>query len=263
MAQMPFAFNPQAVQPSEALDVMAAGWYPAKGIIESEVKATKTGGSLISVTIELQSGRKVWHNFNIVNDSQKAVEIAYADLAALCGAIGMQQAVSDTTQLHSRPFDVKLKVEQQEGYDPKNVVAGGGFAVLGSKQDKYVRAAEASRGAPFNPGGQQFAAPVAPAQFAPQAPAQGTQFAQPVFQPPAPIQQPMPQPPQPQFQVPFPGSQPQQPQPAPFPQPQQFAGGQPAQPQGFQPGATPAQSQQPSAVGFQPHPSAPQWTQPR
>lgn len=251
--QLPFAFNPGTVQPSQALDVMPAGWYPAKGITESEVADTSTGGKQIKATVELQNGRKVWLGFNIVNSSQKAVEMAYADLAALCGAIGIQQQITDTTQLHNRPFDVKLRVQQDEGYDPRNTVATGGFAPLGTKADKYAQAAA--------PAPQLGGAPA----FAPAQPAAFGQPQQPAFQPPAPVQQPMPQPPQQFAQHPQAPAQFQpQAQPA-----QQFAQ-QPAQqqqwnPAAMQPPAQPQQFAQPQAQaqGFQPHPGAPAWTQPR
>lgn len=233
--QLPFAFNPGAVAPAQALEVLPLGWYPAKGITESEVKGTSKGGTLLAITVELQNGRKVWHNFNIVNENQAAVEMAYADMAALCGALGIQQQVTDTQQLHNRPFDIKLRVEQSEGYDPKNVISKGGFAPLGSKQDKYIERATGAF-APQAPAMPQQSfhpqQPVQPQQFAGQAHTQG-------FQPSPPVQQNMPQ------------FQPQAPQ-APFAQPnvpaQAFAHANPAQPQ----------------QGFQQHPgAAPAWTQPR
>ena len=245
-----FQFNPAQVAPAQPREARAAGWYPAKGITESEVVSTQSGGQMLKITVEMEGGGFVWNGFNIANQNQEVVQRAFADIGALCQAIGINHQINDTRELHGRAFDVKLRVEKSEGYDDKNVIASGGFAVLGSKADKYVRAAEPPRGAPFNPAGAQgFAgspstgyaqAPVQPQAFQqvgqphqqPQVPQQQPYGQQ--FTPPAPIQQPMPQAPQ-QFapQAPFQQGAPQQ-----FQQHQQA-------PQQFQPltGAAPSWTQ--------------------
>ena len=255
-----FSFNPQQVAPAQPREARAPGWYPARGITESEVVSTQSGGKMLKITVELEGGGFVWNNFNIENQNQEVVQRAFSDISALCIAVGINHQINDTRELHNRPFDVKLRVEKQDGFDDKNVIASGGFAMLHAKADKYVRAAEAPRGAPFNPAAAQmpngFQPAQQPQQFAPN-PYPAAQAAQPAgfqaapnaqqgFQPPAPIQQPMPQVPQPQA-----------PQ-APFQQvPQQFAPVQQTQqPQAFQQQAAPAP--------FQPHAGTPpQWTQPR
>jgi hypothetical protein len=254
MSSTSFVFNPQQVAPTQPREARAAGWYPAKGITESEVVPTQSGGSMLKITVEMEGGGFVWNNYNIANANQEVVQRAYADISALCQSIGINHQINDTRELHGRPFDVKLRVEKSEGYDDKNVIAPGGFAVLGSKADKYVRAAEPPRGAPFQPGAQFAGSPSAGfAQVQPQAQQVGQPHQQPQvpqqqaytqqFTPPAPIQQPMPQAPQ-QF-APA----------APFQQqaPQQFA--QVANPQAFQQQAAAPQQ-------FQPAPgSAPAWVQ--
>lgn len=260
-----FSFNPLQVAPAQPREARAPGWYPARGITESEVVSTQSGGKMLKITVELEGGGFVWHNFQIENQNQEVVQRAFSDISALCIAVGINHQINDTRELHNRPFDVKLRVEKQDGFDDKNVIASGGFAILHAKADKYVRAAEAPRGAPFNPAAAQMPNGFQPAQqpqqfgtpmqhpagmHAPQPVQPGNQSAgyqpQQGFQPPAPVQQPMPQAPQPQA-----------PQ-APFHQvPQQFASVQQTQqPQAFQQQAAPAP--------FQPHPgTAPQWTQPR
>lgn len=254
MAQ--FQFNPAAVAPAQSNDALPNGWYPAKGISESEVVTTAAGGQMLKLTIDLANGRKVWPNFNIANANPDVVTRAFSDLSALCTAIGITHQINDSRELHGRPFDVKLRTEKQEGYDDRNVPAQGGYAAYGSRQDKYVQQ-QAQTAAPVGafggqpafsnrtaqpaPYGQQFGAAPSAVQHHPAAQPQG-------FTPPAPIQQPVPQPPQAQAPA------------APFGQPAAQPYAQPANPAGYSnPSAAPAQFQPGAAPQqFQPHPNAPQ-----
>lgn len=201
MAQM--SFNPQAHVPSAAFEVLKPDWYAATGVIESDVVQTAAGGQMVKITIALANGRKVFTNFNIVNENPKAVEIAYGDLTALCHAIGLTAQVTDSQQLHGRPFDVKLKIEKREGYDDRNVVASGGFAPAGSKASAPVHNQQPAQ---FQQGYVHQAQPVNNFGGVPaQAPQQ--------FTPPAPVQQQVPtfQPQQQAPAHPFQGQAPQAP----------------------------------------------------
>lgn len=123
-------FNAQDVAPQQAFENLAPGWYTAM-IVESELKPTQAGtGSYLEITIEVVApqqfaGRKLWDRLNLNNPNEKAVEIAYQTLSAICHATGVIQ-VQDSQQLHNIPMDVKVgmsKVTEQYP-EPRNEVKG-------------------------------------------------------------------------------------------------------------------------------------------
>lgn len=259
-----FVFNPMGVTPAQPYEARAAGWYPAKGIVDSETVPTAAGGEMLKISIAMADGGTVYHNFNVKHPTnQNVVDMAHQDLSTMFAALGIQRQINDTREFHGIPFDVKLRIEKSEGYDDKNVVSKGGFAPAGARADKYVRVpvAAAPAGMPFSAAPvqpqQQFVPNQYPAAQAAQPPGfqpapnahqdfQHPQAPQQPFQPPAPIQQQMPQAPQ-QFvpQTPFqqmPQASAQQSAPQQFqPNVQQFqqAPNQFAQPQPFNPNQPP------------------------
>jgi hypothetical protein len=104
------------------------GWYDVK-ITGAEVKDTKSGtGRYIKVEYTVEgdnySGRKVWGNLNIRNDSEKAEEIGRKQLNSLMGAIGLE-SLGDTDELIGNDLSIKLKVRPASGgYDASNDVSG-------------------------------------------------------------------------------------------------------------------------------------------
>lgn len=127
-------FDASKVAPSEAFDVLPAGWYAAR-ITESEVKESKSGDNMLKLTFELDEarhpkykGRKVWVNLNLWNQSspkaQQVIQIAQRDLSAICKAVGIA-GVSNTEALHNILLAIKLKVRPASGeYDAANDVCG-------------------------------------------------------------------------------------------------------------------------------------------
>ncbi len=121
-------FNAATVPPQEAFDVLPAGWYNAR-ITASEMKPTKDGtGSMLLLTLTVIDGkyanRKIFDRLNLKNKSPKAVEIAYQTLSSICHATGVIQ-LTDSTQLHGIPVQVKVKVRPAEGaYSESNETAG-------------------------------------------------------------------------------------------------------------------------------------------
>lgn len=125
MAQLNFDAN--TVNPQETFEPIPAGWYNAM-IDETEMKPTKNGtGAYLKVRFSIVGGqfnnRKVYTNLNIRNSNPTAQEIAYRQLSSICHAIGVMQ-VSDSQELHGKPLAIRVKIQQQEGYDPSNVVSG-------------------------------------------------------------------------------------------------------------------------------------------
>lgn len=161
-----FSFETAAIAPSERQEfsLLPAGWYTAQ-IVESDVVPTKDGtGERLKLTMDILSegyrGRKVWGGLNIRNASSAAERIAQEQLRDLCVAIGISR-LTDTAELHNRPFEVKVKVvEDASGrYEPRN------------EPTQYRPSSQAAPG--FSPVAPRAGAPAAPAApgAAPSAPA--------------------------------------------------------------------------------------------
>lgn len=110
-------FDANNVEPNKGFDVLPADDYTA--IIESsEMKNTKDGnGKYLKLSFQIIegefSGRKLWTNLNIVNDNPKAVEIAKADLSAICRAVGVMTP-KDSNELHNKPLTIKVVCKKRK-----------------------------------------------------------------------------------------------------------------------------------------------------
>lgn len=122
-------FDANNVEPSKGFDVLPAGEYTA--IIESsELKPTQKGGKYLSLSFQIIDGvfqgRKLWNNLNIINDNPKAVEIAKADLSAICRAVGVMTP-KDSSELHNKPLTIKVVCKKRKDNDE-----------MENKIDKYI-----------------------------------------------------------------------------------------------------------------------------
>jgi hypothetical protein len=131
MAQLPHGpFNANQVEPSSgaAADPNFTGWHPMM-FHESEMKPTKDGrGSYLQLVAKVIDGpfkgRPLWARLNLKNPSDQAVEIAYRELSAICRAVGVMN-VSDSQQLHNRPFMGHVEFEPAKGeFKAKNNLIG-------------------------------------------------------------------------------------------------------------------------------------------
>ncbi|CAM0072999.1 single strand DNA binding protein [Vibrio phage K251 g3] len=186
-------FNAQDVAPQQAFENLAPGWYTVK-MVESEMKPTSAGtGSYLECTFEVLApaqfaGRKLWDRLNLNNPNEKAVEIAYQTLSAMCHATGVMQ-VQDSQQLHNLPMDAKVGLSKPtEQYpEPRNEMKGyracqgGGMSQAAPQQ----QAPQQQQWGAQNQAPQQQQA--APQQQAPQQQQQWGQ--QPAQQQQAPVQQ--------------------------------------------------------------------------
>ena len=121
------SFNAEEVEPQTAFEPLPAGDYVGH-IVGSEVKPTASGsGEYLKVEIEILSpgfsGRKVFDQLNIKNESAEAERIGRAQLSALCHAVGVMR-VTDSQQLHGKPFAIKLSIKEDAQYGKKNTVKG-------------------------------------------------------------------------------------------------------------------------------------------
>ena len=200
-------FNARQFDPSTgSQDVFETGEYGFM-IVSSEVKPTKAGGTMLVMDAkcgdEGQMGKKITIRLNIQNSNPTAVEIAHRDLSAICHVVGVLD-VSDTDQLHGRPFRMRLEKTPRDdkpelfNNDIKAYLdAQGNTPVAGQSAAASGGVAPAAPSAPVAPAPPVAAAtapapvaPVAPVAEAPAAPAvaeAAAPVAPPAITPPAPV----------------------------------------------------------------------------
>lgn len=195
------------------IDTVPDGWYPVQ-IVNSEIKPTKTpGGARLNLQFKVLqgdfAGRVIFGGYNVQNSNPVAVSIAMEELAELSRAVKVP-VWNDTEQLHGIPFNLKVKVVKQEGYDDKaepkqykaiEDMAGvryatkadikqGAAPVSGAFAQQPTQQAQPGWGQP-----QQTQQPQQPTQQPqgwgqPQQPVQQQPVQQPVQQPQQPVQDP-------------------------------------------------------------------------
>jgi hypothetical protein len=131
-------FDANTVEPSRTFDPLPAGKYLA-AITGTEMKPTKDGtGSYLNIEFTILEGefkdRKVWDRLCLNIPSKKAVEIAQANLSAICRAVGVMK-LHDSVELHNIPLLVTVKLKKREdngelanevkGYAKKKVAFSG------------------------------------------------------------------------------------------------------------------------------------------
>lgn len=248
MAQ--FQFNAREVEPDAGrVGAIPAGWYKTM-VTKTELKPTNDGtGTILAATFQVlegsYKGAPFFNNFNVQNNSEKAMEIGRKQLSALCHAVGLME-MQDTDQLKSIPFYTRLKLTPAElnedktvKYEEKNEPSAfkhiqDQMAIAACAKQQTAPAAGPTTGGNIPPAAQVIPAqqPQTAYQAPPPAQHQWNQNAQQQqapqqFTPPPMQQQPQQQP---QFQ--------QQPQQAPAPQFQPQAQ---QAPQQFQPQQAPSQ----------------------
>ena len=138
-------FDASQVEPSVALQPIPAGPYIAI-ITESESKATKAGdGRYLQLTFQIiegeHKGRLVWARLNLENKNQTAVEIARAELSAICRAVGVMKP-NDSAALHNIPLEIAVGLKRRDDTgELGNVIKG---------YSKRVSSAATSAVAPTN-----------------------------------------------------------------------------------------------------------------
>jgi hypothetical protein len=113
-------FDANQVEPSTDFDPVPAGKYLAV-IIDSEEKANKAGtGSYLQLTFQIIDGpyknRLLWARLNLDNPNATAVQIARAELSAICRAVGVL-APNDSVELHDLPLVIHVKCKKRADTD--------------------------------------------------------------------------------------------------------------------------------------------------
>lgn len=121
-------FNANEVEPSVGFEPVPAGKYLAV-IIDSEMKPTRNGsGHYLELTFEIIEGdyknRKVWARLNLENPNPQTVQIARADLSAICRAVNVPQP-RDSVELHNLPLVITVRCRKNpESGEISNDVRG-------------------------------------------------------------------------------------------------------------------------------------------
>jgi len=108
-------FDANQVEPTP--DPVPAGKYLAV-ITQSEMKANKAGtGQYLALTFQVLEGehtnRVLWTRLNLANPSAQAVQIARAELSAICRAVGVL-APKDSVDLHNLPLVITVRCKKRE-----------------------------------------------------------------------------------------------------------------------------------------------------
>ena len=110
-------FNANEVEPTTDFEPIPAGKYLAI-ITDSEMKTTKSGnGSYLELVFQViegeYKGRLLWSRLNLDNPNVLAVQIARAQLSAICRSVGVM-APKDSVELHGLPLLVTVKCKKRE-----------------------------------------------------------------------------------------------------------------------------------------------------
>lgn len=109
-------FDANHVDPVTNFEPLPAGRYQA-AIVDSEMKPTKAGtGNFLQLTFQVldgpHKGRLLWARLNLDNPNSTAVQIARAELSAICRAVGVM-APRDSTELHNLPLLVSVRCKRR------------------------------------------------------------------------------------------------------------------------------------------------------
>ena len=109
-------FDANQVEPTGDFEPIPAGKYLAV-ITESEMKSNKAGtGSLLQMTFQVIEGehqnRLLWARLNLDHPNAVAVQIARADLSAICRAVGVL-APKDSAELHNLPLVIHVRCKKR------------------------------------------------------------------------------------------------------------------------------------------------------
>ena len=121
-----FKFDATKVAPNEGFGLIPAGEYQAKIVATEMVKNNSGKGKHLKIKVQIigpeYKGRILFDRLNLVNPSKEAVQIAEAQLSAICHALEIKR-IKDTQQLHGKPLNVSVIVEPgTNGYKDQNKI---------------------------------------------------------------------------------------------------------------------------------------------
>jgi hypothetical protein len=104
--------------------LLPKGYYKIVALKE-ELKDSTKGGKYISIEFEaVESKRKIWENFNNVNDNATTVKIATEQLESFAWAVGLN-TLRNSEELLFKEVTAYVDIEpEKNGYKAKNKIKG-------------------------------------------------------------------------------------------------------------------------------------------
>lgn len=126
MAKLPEIFKTADIPDAGGVTLIDEGTYTAV-IVSSDLKETNNKkGMYLQLQVVITDGQYANTEFterlNIVNDNQKAVEIAYRTLARISEAVGMDTTPADSEELHNKKLMIEVKTEKGKPYTDRDGV---------------------------------------------------------------------------------------------------------------------------------------------
>lgn len=112
-------FNPANVEEmSSDFELIPHGTYPVV-IVDSDIKDTKAGnGKILELKYQIIEGpftsKMLIDRLNIKNPTEIAEKIAHSNLKDICNSVGFTGELTESSQLHGKPFSVSVEVEEFE-----------------------------------------------------------------------------------------------------------------------------------------------------
>lgn len=132
-------WDANTVEPSKPMDLLPEGDFLAM-ITAGEWKPTSSGtGERLNLTFDILDGplprpankpfefkgRKMWEGLNLKNPNAQAVEIAKADMSAICRAVGKMKMPNGLRDLYNIPLIIVVKhAKREDNGQMKNVIKG-------------------------------------------------------------------------------------------------------------------------------------------
>ena len=123
--KLTFSYKSEGYDP-DAYDLVPAGTYTAKiDKVDYRENKAKTGHYLniqFKILGPKQAGRVVFAMLNIDHPNEIAVDIAKKDLDAIVHFCDMPHGFNSQDDLLEKVLDIDVDIEQQTGYEARNVV---------------------------------------------------------------------------------------------------------------------------------------------
>ena len=109
--------NLQDYKTQDGFDPLPPGWYPAR-IIDSEIKEGSKGNYIRWTFEPIGFPGRIWDTMSLGNE----VSMQRLKTLATCAGHRNPNFIADTEELHGLTCMIRLKIQKDEGYDPKNAI---------------------------------------------------------------------------------------------------------------------------------------------
>jgi hypothetical protein len=143
-------FDARNVKPLGDRSPVPEGIYDVV-IMDAKWQTTRAGGEMFVLQFEIldgpAKGRYLWSRMNLVNKSEKAVEIARAELSSVCRAIGID-VPEDDSDFMNKQLRVSVFIDEND-YNRIQNYAAPGEAIQAPRAPKPKKKAASEPDDPF------------------------------------------------------------------------------------------------------------------